>query len=266
MNTRNDMQITERELHQMTADMDEMHHAVMPKLSSALDDIAEGIRHDLAVLSSIVQKETSRRSFIKGGLVGSGMLAGGAVLAACGGAASSSGTPTPMMNGSVDLTVARLASSLEVLAINTYDAALKAATSGSLGTVPPAVATFATTALGHHKDHRNAWNAALQKAGQKAQTAPDPALNGMVQQKLKMVSNVTDVANLALLLENVAAETYANGAGLLQSKANRLVSMSIAPVEAQHAAILSFVLGQYPIPNAFFPVKDARGPQDLSAA
>ena len=153
-----------------------------------------------------------------------------------------------------------------MLAINTYGAALQAASSGALGAVPPAVATFATTALGHHKDHRDAWNAALKKAGQKAQTAPDPALNGMVQQKLKMVSSVTDVANLALLLENVAAETYANGAGLLQSKANRLVSMSIAPVEAQHAAILSFVLGQYPIPNAFFPLKDARGPQDLNAA
>lgn len=266
MNTSRDMQITEHELLQMTADMDEMHHEVMPKLASALDDIAEGIRRDLTVLSSIVQKETSRRTFLKGGLVGSGMLAGGALLAACGGSSPHAATPTPTMNGSVDLTVARLASSLEVLAINTYGAALQAASSGALGNVPSSIGTFATTAMAQHKDHRDAWNAALVKAGQKAQTAPDPALNGMVQQKLKSVASVTDVANLALLLENVAAETYANGAGLLQSKANRLVSMSIAPVEAQHAAILSFVLGQYPIPNAFFPLNNARGPQDLNAA
>ena len=49
-----------------------------------------------------------------------------------------------------------LAASLEVLAVNTYGAALDAATSGALGDVPPAVAEFVTTAQAHHQAHLDA--------------------------------------------------------------------------------------------------------------
>ena len=36
------------------------------------------------------------------------------------------------------------------------------------------------------------------------------------------------------------------------------VAASIQPVEMQHAAILNFVLGKYPVPNAFSPLVGAR--------
>jgi hypothetical protein len=36
------------------------------------------------------------------------------------------------------------------------------------------------------------------------------------------------------------------------------VAAGIQPVEMQHAAILNFVLGQYPVPSAFAPVAGAR--------
>ena len=36
------------------------------------------------------------------------------------------------------------------------------------------------------------------------------------------------------------------------------MAASIQPVELQHAAILNFVLGQYPVPNAFSPTSNAR--------
>ena len=49
-----------------------------------------------------------------------------------------------------DLAVAAVAASLENLAVFAYTAGLSAATAGKLGTVPPAVATFATTVKGQH--------------------------------------------------------------------------------------------------------------------
>ena len=49
--------------------------------------------------------------------------------------------------------MAAVAASLENLAVFAYTAGLSAATAGKLGTVPPAVATFATTVKGQHQQH-----------------------------------------------------------------------------------------------------------------
>ncbi len=100
----------------------------------------------------------SRRKF----LAVSGMTAGVAVIAvACGSdddggsgaagttattAAAGGNTTTTAGGGEGDLAIAAGAAGLEVLAVNTYGAALDAATAGDLGEVPPAVAEFATKA------------------------------------------------------------------------------------------------------------------------
>ena len=59
-----------------------------------------------------------------------------------------------------------MAASLENLAVFAYNAGLSAATAGKLGTVPPAVATFATTVKGQHTQHAAAWNGCPQVKGQ----------------------------------------------------------------------------------------------------
>ena len=178
---------------------------------------------------------------------------------ASGSAASSSATTTEL----VDLTVARLAASLEALAVSTYQTVLTAAGNGSLGTVPPAIGTFVTTAKKQHTDHQNAWNGALTGAGEQPQTAPDPHYNKIVMAALPGVKTVTDAAKLALTLETVAVETYTAGSALVTVKANRLVALTIAPVEAQHIAILNYVLGQYPVPYSFIKTDMAASPNDL---
>ena len=73
-------------------------------------------------------------------------------------------------------------------------------------------------------------------------------------------------AKLALDLENVAASTYLNALGLIESKAGIQTAASIQPVEMQHAAILNFLLGQYPVPNSFTPQTDARPVSDMIGA
>ena len=81
---------------------------------------------------------------------------------------------------------------------------------------------------------------------------------------LPNVKTVVDAAKLALILETVAVETYTAGAALVTVKANRLVALTIAPVEAQHPAILYHVLGQHPVPYSFIQTDMAASSKDLS--
>ena len=89
-------------------------------------------------------------------------------------------TETTTAGGGVDLQVAALAASLEVLAVGTYKAALDAAGAGSLGDVPPAVAEFVTTAMSQHQEQLDAWNKVLSGAGVAEVTEPNATLKPVV--------------------------------------------------------------------------------------
>jgi hypothetical protein len=243
------MAISEHELSTMTADLDQMHHDVgMPAMHSAIEEWTEKSR-------------TSRRGF----LIGAGAVAGGALLAACSSGSSSSTTTTAGSTGSStagaltgDLAVAALAASLENLAVAAYGDVLTAATAGKLGSVPPAVATFATTVKAQHAQHAQAWNSAIVSAGHKAITVTDPVLTPVITADFAKVTDITGAAKLALMLEDGAAATYQSAISAVKATSSVKVAASIQPVEMQHAAILNFVLGQYPVPNAFSPLADAR--------
>jgi hypothetical protein len=266
------MDLSERELVAMTRDLDQMHQDLFPRLRLAVAEMTEGWREWAEREQAISRLSASRRNFLRGGLVTAGALGGGMVVAACGGTSASTAgsggavSSTSATSQSVDLTVARLAASLEVLAVNTYQTVLDAAGKGALGTVPPAIATFVTSAKMQHSDHANAWNGALTRAGQQAQTAPDPHYRKVVDAALPNVKTVVDAARLALTLETVAVETYTAGSALVTDKKNRLVALTIAPVEAQHIAILNYVLGQYPVPDSFIKTDMAASPSDLTEA
>lgn len=248
-----DMAISESELGRLTADLDEMHRATLPAMHAAAEDWTEQLRSAAADLGS---SRTSRRRFLAGG----GATLGALALAAC----SSSGktdkavsNPRPT-NGAGntpltgDFAVAALAASLENLAVGTYQAGLDAATAGKLGNVPPAVATFAATAKAQHSDHAAAWNSVLTNAGKAPVTGVDLTVkNAVVDPAFAQVTDVAGLAKLALGLENVAAATYLNGIAVMENNNALKIAASIQPVEMQHAAILNFVLGQYPVPDGF---------------
>jgi hypothetical protein len=255
MRKKQEIQITESELVALTRDLDDMHHDTLPKMHEAIADLREG--------------GSTRRGFLLGA---AGLAAGALIVAACGSdnnneAASS---PTGAASGSNskltgDLAVAAVAAGLENLAVNTYQAGLDAATAGKLGTVPPAVATFAKTAQSHHRDHAAAWNSILTGAGKTAVTGVDKTVqDAVVTPGFANVHNVVDLATFALGLEDVAAATYLNGIqSALQDSGAIKIAASIQPVEMQHSAILHFVLGEYPIPDSFAKIDGARGPDDV---
>jgi len=278
--------LSEAELRAMTADLDAMHHDLtLPALKESLAEWTDDIRSQGdggRAAEAEAAHRLDRRRFLTRAAGTAGGIAGVALLAACSSSSSSSsastsssasssatatGSAAALTGGegqalSGDLQVVAMAASLENSGIATYMDGIKAATAGKLGTVPPAVVTFAETAMSQHEDHQKAWNAVLTAAGKKPVTAVDPVIQPTINAAFAKVTSVAGLAELALLVENTAGETYQNGLSVIKSAAGIKTAASIQPVEFQHAAILSFVLGKYPVPNAFTGVSLARPPSD----
>jgi hypothetical protein len=207
--------------------------------------------------AEVATRPTSRRTFLMGA---GAAVAGGATLLAVGSTPGLAAAATraesrlhradaamfPPAGYKGDLAVAAVAASLENLAVYAYNAGLTAATAGKLGTVPAAVATFATTAKSQHTQHAAAWNAVLKSNGKRAITETNPTLTPTIQAAFAKVTDVTGLAQLALMLEMAAAATYQAETSQLKSKAAIGLSASIEPVEMQHIAILYYVMGMYP--------------------
>jgi hypothetical protein len=259
--------ISESELSRLTGELHQLHHDVsLPALGASIDEWVDENRSQGPILSG--DPSEPKRISRRGLLLGTGAAAiGGVLLAACGTSKSAS-TPTTVNPGSPasltgDLKVAALATSLENLGVYAYGAGIKAATAGKLGAVPPAVVTFATTAMSQHTEHAAAWNAVLTGAGKAKVTETDPVLTPTVNKMFGEVTDVAGLAKLALEIENIAAQTYQASIMELSSKKAIQTSASIHPVEMQHAAILNLILGNYPVPNAFNPTSSARPTSDL---
>src|SRR6202046_3665442 len=272
--------LSEAELRAMTADLDGIHHDLtMPALKVSLAEWTEDIRAQGDAGRDEAQRLLfDRRRFLTRTAGTAGGVASLAFLAACtssssstsatasatasatGSAAAAAGGEGQALSG--DLQAVAMAASLENSGVATYMAGIKAATAGKLGTVPPAVVTFAQTAMAQHEDHQKAWNAVLTAAGKQPVTAVDPVLQPTINAAFAKVTSVTGLAELALVVENTAGETYQNALSVIKSPAGIKTAASIQPVEFQHASILYFVLGKYPVPNAFTGVSLARPPSD----
>jgi hypothetical protein len=267
------MQITEGELASMTRQLDDMHSSTFPSVRKALGEFADD-------LSSVRSAALSRRGVLSGvgGLLALGTLTAcgasqNAVTAPSPGAPSPGsplpGSPTPSTSGGAsiytgDFKVVALAAALENLAVAAYGGALKKAAAGSLGTVPPAIATFITTVRKQHADHAAAWNAVLTKATLPPISGTPLTNAASTVAALNKVTTVPQVAKLALALENGAADTYTSAVGSVKNAAGIMIAATIQPVEAMHAAILHFVLGQYPVPDSFIGVADAASTDQLT--
>ncbi len=212
-------------------------------------------------------------------LAGAGVLGASLVAAACGSSTSTKASPTTTTGSTtaptpkpttaattaatnttattaappanVDAKIATLAAGLEVLAVGTYKAALDAAGAGKLGDVPPAVAEYVKVSMAQHQAHLDAWNAVITAAGGTKVTAPNATLKPTVDATFAKVTDVTGAATLALMLEQIASATYLSAQKVLTDKSAIKLAGSIQIIDAQHAAILLYVLGKYPVPDVF---------------
>lgn len=201
-------------------------------------------------------RRLGRRGFFAVG----GAAAAAALLAACGddddsadsgGDTTSEGgddsTTTTAGGGGGDAEIATFAAGLELLAANTYAAALEAATAGKLGEIPPAVAEFATVAQAQHQ----AYSDALAEAAGGITPEVPADIEATVNEGFAGVTDAAGLATFARDFESQAAATYLDVIPKLESEAAIKLAGSILPVTRQRIAILNFALGEYPVPETF---------------
>lgn len=219
--------------------------------------------HDLTTLAATA---VSRRRFLAGSTVAAGLTV---FAVACGKddkktdsgsgqtATTAASTATTAAGANTDLDTAAAAAGLEKLAADTYTAAGQLAAAGKLGaSVPPAVATFVTTAAKQHQEAFDAWNKVLTGAGRPAVTAPTASLKPTVDAAAGKLTDVPGAATLALRLEDYASQTYQKVIPTLKSADAIKLAAQINVVGSQHQAILRYVLGLYPVGSG--PAKDTR--------
>jgi ferritin-like protein len=151
------------------------------------------------------------------------------------------------------------AASIENLAVTTYGTALTLPYIGG-ASANPVVKKFCQVTKSQHDQHNDAFNAAAQRLGGKAQTKEDPTYVPVVKKAVAGLAGASPTAgsmgvvNLALELENVAAETYVNDMSHLKDTRAKELTASIMGVEAQHAAVLLSVRA----------LLEADAPQDIA--
>jgi hypothetical protein len=259
--------------------IDTMNESAMPQWRNALSRIFGGDSNmttdEKAALLGV--PAPGRRDLFK---MGGAAILGAAVLAACGSDKNDSaattattaapgttaGTTAPTSgstmdttattdagDGSMDLTLAKTAASLEKLAVDVYGTAAALLTT-------PAVLDAAKMFAGHHQMHLDALNGVITGAGADAVTEQNAAVfNALIKPSLDTAKTETDALMIALALEEAAAQTYAFAGGALSTPALRSTIMTIGGVEARHATVLRMVaLAQtpfdvFPDKRAFFP-------------
>ncbi|MFJ9611594.1 ferritin-like domain-containing protein [Kitasatospora sp. NPDC101176] len=134
-----------------------------------------------------------------------------------------------------DIMALQTAASIENLAVSVYQTAagLPFIKDGN-----KTVAAFIAKTTEQHQAHAKAFNAAATAAGGQAQNNPDPKYKAVVDQALPTIKTPADVVKLAITLEDVAAQTYTKNVGQVSNADLRKLFASVAPVEAQHRAVL----------------------------
>jgi hypothetical protein len=147
-------------------------------------------------------------------------------------------------HASIDVDLAVYAQSVELAAVAVY-----MQVAGALSdTMRPLGALFAS----HHQDHANAYGAA---AGDQATRTANTALLAAITPLVQAVTDEASALELAFVIENQAAATYAFALTVLSTPAAIAAAATILPVEAAHAALLGVALEKAPadiFPNGAF--------------
>lgn len=138
----------------------------------------------------------------------------------------------------LDVQILQTASSLEILAVATYGAALGL---DFIKNGNPVVVKFAETTMSQHDEHKQAFQAQTKALGGTAQTNPNPKFVPVVEQAKPNLKTPLDVVNLAVTLEDVATQTYLQNISLLDNSTTKALMASVMGVETQHAATLRAV-------------------------
>jgi Ferritin-like domain len=137
-----------------------------------------------------------------------------------------------------DVTLLRTASSIEVLAVQTYQSALD---SGLITT--PALKDGAELFQRQHQEHADLFEAATREAGGEPYTEANPNLQfKVVDTLLPSLETEADVVNMALELEDTAGGSYQVFASMFTTRELRQTVQSVGAVERRHSIILTSLI------------------------
>ena len=267
------MALDDTRLRELLEQSHDLHTDAMATTRVALDEHVELAHED----SWQDVDPVTRRTTLLRGLPKSGVLAAAGL-----GTAMAALLASPAFaDKTMDVQMLQTAASIENLAVATYETALTLDFIGG-GSANGVVKAFVEKTKEQHQQHADAFNAAVTRLGGKTQDQPDPVLLGVVNNAKPSLTGPAEVVDLAIELEDGAAQTYVANTGTYSNKNARAVAASIMGVEAQHAAILYAVkallaggaadlialppdaaklpaaAGSVGFPNAFYPTTDAR--------
>lgn len=249
--------VDDQGLRALTEESADLHADVMHATRSSMEDLAE---------ATIEEKRSH------------GLRSAGLVAAAAGGLALAAAAPALAATSDTDTMALQTAASIENLAVAVYSKALTLSFISGNATVK----AFAQMTMAQHQQHAQAFNAAVTTLGGAAQHNPDPKYLKAVQSALPSLTGAAAVVKLAIALEDVAAQTYTKNVSQVSTAHLRSLFGSIAPIEAQHKAVLLAVqallaagkpqlieisptvvtqlpaaAGSVGFPNAFYPTSSA---------
>lgn len=138
----------------------------------------------------------------------------------------------------VDVLVLQTASSLENLAVATYEAALGL---DFIANGNETVKAFAETTMEQHREHGDAFKSATVTLGGEEQTEPNPKYLTVVEDATPGLTDPAKVVELAMALEQVATQTYVSNIALMRDDTSKKLMASVMGVESQHLATLRAV-------------------------
>ena len=211
------MQITARELRTAAQEVDELHHQQMKTFAEEAADL------------HLDAARASRRRFLKHAGIGGVVVAASPFL-------PGSGFLGPVgAQGMTDTQIAGFAQGFELVAVAAYEMAAPKLSDATR----PVAELFGS----HHQQHADAFG---KVAGDDAQPEANQKILADVGPLLEkaIADGEAAILQLAQIVENEAAYTYAFGLTLLQDPAFASAAATILPIEAQHAAAIGLALGQ----------------------
>lgn len=234
------MKIDERTLNELIVESEDLQSDALHQMKGSHEEL-EHIREErrgVAVDPADVDAfNTARRDLMKkmglGALAARGLIGGGFAAAL----ASVVARPVSAADN-IDVQILQTASSLEILAVATYGAALSLPI---IANGNPVVKKFAETTMAQHDAHKGAFQKQTETLGGKMQTNPNPKYAPVVEAAKPTLTTPAKVVTLAATLEQVATETYLADLGMFKDSPSRKIMASVMGVESQHLATLRAV-------------------------
>ena len=223
------MTVDERRLDELLEESQDLHSSGMRITRDGLSEMVEvGLER-----RARADHDPGRRRFLRRSLFTAGALGTGAGAMQLGRAVA-----LVSADSTADIQMLQTATAIENLAVKVYTAAagLPAGVSGASN---PVILKFVQTTIAQHTDHGRAFSAATAKLGGKPQTGIlQSVYDSVVTPALAKISGPADVVGLAITLEDAAAQTYVKFGGAVDDTQAQKTFATVAPVEAQHVAVL----------------------------